>query len=430
LSQISIKEKAPLKGELSPPSDKSISHRAIIFSALADGTSRIRNFLQAEDPLRTLEAFRQMGIMIEDKTPNGEIIIHGKGLNGLKEPRDIIDCGNSGTTMRLMSGVLAGQPFTSTLTGDKYLLRRPMQRIIKPLTEMGAIITSENNGYPPLKIKGGGLRPINYISPVASAQVKSAILLAGLYCDGITTITEPEKSRDHTERMLKAAGVDIEIRGLKVGIKGRASLKPMDITIPGDFSSAAFFMVAGSLVPGSEILMKNTGINPTRTGLMDILKMMGADIAFHNMREVSGEPVADIAVKYAELNGVEVGGELVLRAIDEFPILCVAAAKAKGTTRITGAGELRVKESDRIAAMAAELRKMGVSIEELKDGLVIEGRERLNSAVIQSHGDHRIAMAMLIAGLTADGETMVEDTDCVNTSFPGFVDMLKGLMKI
>jgi len=429
LSQISIKEKAILQGELSPPSDKSISHRAIIFSALANGRSLIRNFLQAEDPLRTLQAFRQMGINIEDKTPGREIIIHGKGLDGLKESHDIIDCGNSGTTMRLLSGVLAGQPFTSTLTGDKYLLRRPMQRIIRPLAEMGALISSENSGYPPLKIKGGKLRPINYISPVASAQVKSAILLAGLYCEGLTTITEPEKSRDHTERMLKAAGVDIEIRGLEVGIRGRASLKPMDITIPGDFSSAAFFMVAGSIIPGSEILIKNTGINPTRTGLMDILKMMGADIKFHNMRKVSGEPVADISVKYAELSGIEISGELVLRAIDEFPILCVAAAKAGGTTRITGAGELRVKESDRIASMAAELGKMGAIIEELEDGLVIKGRERLNGAVIQSHGDHRIAMAMLIAGLTAQGDTIVEDTDCVNTSFPGFVEMLKGLMK-
>jgi len=429
LSQISIKEKAPLKGEIAPPSDKSISHRAIILAALANGRSIIRNFLQAEDPLRTLQAFRQMGVEIEEKTPEREIIIHGKGLDGLKEPADIIDCGNSGTTMRLLSGVLAGQSFTSTLTGDKYLLRRPMQRIIKPLAEMGALITSENSGYPPLKIKGGGLKPINYISPVASAQVKSAILFAGLYCEGLTTVTEPEKSRDHTERMLGAAGVDIKVGGLKVGVKGRAALKPMEITVPGDFSSAAFFMVAGSIIPGSEILIKNTGINPTRTGLMDILKMMGADIRFHNMREVSGEPVADISVNYAALGGIEVGGEMVLRAIDEFPILCVAAAKAKGTTRITGAGELRVKESDRIASMAAELRKMGVSIEELEDGLIIEGRERLNAAVIQSHGDHRIAMAMLIAGLTAEGETRVEDIDCVNTSFPGFVEMLKGLMK-
>ncbi|MBS1111932.1 MAG: 3-phosphoshikimate 1-carboxyvinyltransferase [Nitrospirae bacterium] len=429
MSQISIKEKAPLKGEIAPPSDKSISHRAIILAALANGRSIIRNFLQAEDPLRTLQAFRQMGVEIEEKTPEREIIIHGKGLDGLKEPADIIDCGNSGTTMRLLSGVLAGQSFTSTLTGDKYLLRRPMQRIIKPLAEMGALITSENSGYPPLKIKGGGLKPINYISPVASAQVKSAILFAGLYCEGLTTVTEPEKSRDHTERMLGAAGVDIKVGGLKVGVKGRAALKPMEITVPGDFSSAAFFMVAGSIIPGSEILIKNTGINPTRTGLMDILKMMGADIRFHNMREVSGEPVADISVNYAALGGIEVGGEMVLRAIDEFPILCVAAAKAKGTTRITGAGELRVKESDRIASMAAELRKMGVSIEELEDGLIIEGRERLNAAVIQSHGDHRIAMAMLIAGLTAEGETRVEDIDCVNTSFPGFVEMLKGLMK-
>jgi 3-phosphoshikimate 1-carboxyvinyltransferase len=429
LSQISISKKAPLRGEIFTPSDKSISHRAIIFAALANGDSVIKNFLRAEDPLRTLQAFRQMGIEIEEDTSNGEVIIHGNGLDGLRESRGIIDCGNSGTTMRLLSGVLAGQTFTSELTGDKYLLRRPMQRVIKPLTEMGAQISSENNGYPPLKIKGGGLKPINYISPVASAQVKSAILLAGLYCDGITTITEPEKSRDHTERMLKASGVDIEVNGLEVGVRGRALLKPMDITVPGDFSSASFFMVAGSIITDSEILIKNVGVNPTRTGLMDILKMMGADIKFQNMREVSGEPVADILVKHSPLKGIDVGGELILRAIDEFPILCVAAAKAEGRTKITGAGELRVKESDRIASMASELGKMGVLVEELEDGLVIEETEKLNAAIIQSHGDHRIAMAMLIAGLTADGETRVEDTDCVNTSFPGFTEMLKGLMK-
>lgn len=429
MSQISISKKAPLRGEIFTPSDKSISHRAIIFAALANGDSVIKNFLRAEDPLRTLQAFRQMGIEIEEDTSNGEVIIHGNGLDGLRESRGIIDCGNSGTTMRLLSGVLAGQTFTSELTGDKYLLRRPMQRVIKPLTEMGAQISSENNGYPPLKIKGGGLKPINYISPVASAQVKSAILLAGLYCDGITTITEPEKSRDHTERMLKASGVDIEVNGLEVGVRGRALLKPMDITVPGDFSSASFFMVAGSIITDSEILIKNVGVNPTRTGLMDILKMMGADIKFQNMREVSGEPVADILVKHSPLKGIDVGGELILRAIDEFPILCVAAAKAEGRTKITGAGELRVKESDRIASMASELGKMGVLVEELEDGLVIEETEKLNAAIIQSHGDHRIAMAMLIAGLTADGETRVEDTDCVNTSFPGFTEMLKGLMK-
>ncbi|MBI5664567.1 MAG: 3-phosphoshikimate 1-carboxyvinyltransferase [Nitrospirae bacterium] len=433
MNRISIKYKGPLRGEITTPPDKSISHRAIMFSSLAEGQSIVRNFLQAEDPLRTLEAFKQMGIQIEHRTQNtehrladNEIIIHGKGLNGLSAPQDIIDCGNSGTTMRLLCGVLAGQPFSTALTGDSSLRSRPMKRVITPLTEMGAVIESEN-GFPPLRIKGGKLTPISYKSPVASAQVKSAIMLAGLYCEGVTTVIEPGKSRDHTERMLKACGVDISLNDLEVSVRGVASLKPMEITVPGDLSSAAFFIVAGLLVPGSEILIRNTGINPTRSGLIDVLNLMGARIKLENERLVSGEPVADLYVKHSQLKGIDIGGDLILRAIDEFPVLCVAAAKAEGTTRITGAKELRVKESDRIASMATELRKMDVKIEELEDGLIIEGREDLKPAAAVSYGDHRIAMSMLIAGLTASGETTVEDTDCVNTSFPGFMDMLKGL---
>jgi len=430
----------PLRGETTTPADKSISHRAIMFSSLAEGRSVIRNFLQAEDPLRTLDAFRQMGIKIEVRSQksevrsknkeqqftDNEITICGKGLHGLAEPKDIIDCGNSGTTMRLLSGILAAQPFSTTLTGDASLRSRPMKRVITPLAEMGAVIESEN-GLPPLMIKGGTLKPISYTSPVASAQVKSAIMLAGLYCDGVTTVIEPGKSRDHTERMLKASGVDIIVKNLEVSVRGVAALKPMDITVPGDLSSAAFFIVAGLIVPGSELLIKNTGINPTRTGLIDILSLMGADIRLENERVVSGEPVADLYVRHSQLKGIDIGHDLMLRAIDEFPVLCVAVAKASGTTKITGAEELRVKESDRIASMAAELRKMGVRIEELKDGLIIEGRENLSPAAAVSYGDHRIAMSMLIAGLTASGETTVDDTDCVNTSFPGFMEMLEGL---
>jgi 3-phosphoshikimate 1-carboxyvinyltransferase len=405
-----------------------------MFSSLAEGQSIVRNFLRAEDPLRTLEAFKQMGIEINESpqpsalsSRNNEIIISGKGLNGLTQPKNIIDCGNSGTTMRLLSGVLAGQLFPTSLTGDSSLRSRPMKRVITPLTEMGAVIESEN-GYPPLRIKGGKLTPISYKSPVASAQVKSAIILAGLYCDGVTMVIEPGKSRDHTERMLKSCGVEIDIKDLAVSVKGIASLKPMEITVPGDLSSAAFFIVAGLLVPQSEILIKNTGINPTRSGLIDILDLMGADIKLENERIVSGEPVADLYVKYSQLKGIDIGCDLILRAIDEFPILCVAAAKAEGTTRITGAKELRVKESDRIASMAAELRKMDVNIEELEDGLIIEGREDLKPAAAISYGDHRIAMSMLIAGLTAAGVTTVDDTDCVSTSFPGFMDMLGSLV--
>jgi 3-phosphoshikimate 1-carboxyvinyltransferase len=433
LSQINIKYKGPLRGEVTPPPDKSISHRAIMFSSLAEGRSVVRNFLQAEDPLRTLEAFKQMGIEItESSQPSAlgpqmnEIIINGRGLMGLKDPQNTIDCGNSGTTMRLLSGVLAGQPFSTTLTGDASLRSRPMKRVITPLSEMGAVIESEK-GYPPLRIRGCKLKPVSYRSPVASAQVKSAVLLAGLYCEGTTTVIEPGKSRDHTERMLKASGVDINVKDLEVSVKGIAALKPMDITVPGDLSSAAFFIVAGLLVPQSEILIKNAGINPTRSGLIDVLNLMGAHIRPENERVVSGEPVADLYVKYSQLKGTDIGGDLILRAIDEFPVLCIAAAKARGTTKITGAKELRVKESDRIASMAAELRKMDVNIEELEDGLLIEGREDLKPAAAVSYGDHRVAMSMVIAGLTASGETTVEDTDCVNTSFPGFMEMLESL---
>ncbi|GBE03284.1 3-phosphoshikimate 1-carboxyvinyltransferase 1 [bacterium BMS3Abin09] len=435
MNRINVRYRGPLLGEVTPPSDKSISHRAIMFSSLAEGESVIRNFLRAEDPMRTLEAFIQMGVDIKDSfqlsalsSQDNEIIVNGKGLHGLKKPEGIIDCGNSGTTMRLLSGLLAGQPFDSTLTGDEFLLKRPMQRVIGPLTQMGAEISSEEGGLPPLKIKGGSLKPIEYDSSIASAQVKSAVLLAGLYCDGTTTVIEPGRSRDHTERMLKALGADIKIDGLQVSITGGAALGPMDITVPGDLSSAAFFIVAGLIVSGSELVVKNVGINPTRTGIIDVLKAMGADIRIENERDVSGEPVADISVSYSELKGIDIGGDMVLKAIDEFPIICVAAAKAKGMTKITGAGELRVKESDRISAMASELKKMGVNIEELEGGIIIEGREDLKPAQVMSHGDHRIAMSMIIAGLTAEGETVVEDTDCVNTSFPGFMQILESLL--
>jgi len=426
-----------LRGELTPPPDKSISHRAVILASLAEGRSVIRNFLYAEDPLSTVGAFRQMGVEIEVRRQNSEhkeemspteILINGNGLSGLKNPEGPIDCGNSGTTMRLLCGVLAGQPFSATLKGDASLSRRPMKRVIGPLAQMGAVFKSDN-GNPPLTVTGGQLKPISYKSPVASAQVKSAILLAGLYCDGITSVLEPEKSRDHSERMLRASGADIKIDGLSVSIKGRAVLRPFDLTVPADFSSAAFFIVAGLIVPGSEILLKNVGINPTRTGLLEVLQSMGADIRLENTREVSGEPVADIFVRHSSLTGIEIGGDMVPKSIDEFPILCVASAVAEGKTKITGAKELRVKESDRIAAMAAELSKMGVRTEELEDGLIIGGKEKLGPAAIKSYGDHRIAMSMAIAGLMTDGETIISDTDCINTSFPGFIEILDRLQK-
>ncbi|GBE04825.1 3-phosphoshikimate 1-carboxyvinyltransferase [bacterium BMS3Abin10] len=428
LNQTEIKRRGPLKGGITPPSDKSISHRAIIISSLAKGKSRIKNFLRAEDTLRTLEAFKQMGIKIIDE--DGVIIVNGKGLNGLLEPENSIECGNSGTTMRLLSGVLAGQPFEARLTGDSSLQRRPMQRIIDPLSKMGAEILSEKGEQPPLTIMGGNLKPEDLTLPIASAQVKSAILFAGLYCDGVTSVTGPARSRDHTERMLRAAGVEVEEIGQKVSVTGIATLKPMDITIPADFSSAAFFIVAGLIIPGSEILIKNVGINPTRIGLISILQdMMGNHIELLNVSEISGEPVADILVKHSKLKGIDAGSNRILSAIDEFPILCVAAAAASGKTKITGAKELRIKESDRISSMAQELQKMGAEVKELDDGIIIKGREKLKPATINSHGDHRVAMAMSIAGLLAEGKTTVKNTDCINTSFPGFFSELEKLME-
>jgi len=415
-----------LRGEITPPADKSISHRAVMFASLGDGESTIRNFLYAEDPLKTLGAFRKMGIEIDDSDKN-RIIVKGRGLHGLSAPADIIDCGNSGTTMRLMCGVLAGQSFSSVLTGDAFLLKRPMARIIKPLSEMGANILSEKGGFPPLTIKGGALRPVTYNSLIASAQVKSAILLAGLYCKGRTTVTEPGKSRDHTERMLKACGANITVNDLEVSIEGTEGLKPFDITIPGDLSSAAFFIVAALIVPGSEVMLKNVGINPTRKGIIEILQRMGGEISLSNEHEVSGEPVADIHARHSELSATDITGDLVLKAIDEFPVVCVASAIARGITRITGAAELRVKESDRISSMSTELKKMGVHVEEFKDGLAIKGSGHMKPATVQSHGDHRVAMAMAIAGLTIKGKTTVENTECVNTSFPGFTDLLDTL---
>jgi 3-phosphoshikimate 1-carboxyvinyltransferase len=440
LNRISITEKKPLHGEVFPLPDKSITHRAVILSSLSEGRSVIRNPLMAEDPLRTLNAFREMGISIEgdltgitagdsSSLSGKEIVIHGKGLYGLKQPASAIDCGNSGTTMRLLSGVLAGQPFRSSLRGDRFLEKRPMQRIITPLTMMGAVIRSRPSGLPPLEITGGELKPIRYASPIASAQVKSAILLAGLYCEGTTSVSEPARSRDHTERMLGAAGADIETDDLEVKVTGGATLRPLDITVPGDFSSAAFFLVAGTLIPDSEVVIRDTCINQTRTGLIDILSKMKADISIENIREFSGEPVADIVVRHSQLAGAEVSGDLVLRAIDEFPVLCVAASMADGVTRISGAEELRMKESDRIASMTEELGKLGVSIEEFEDGVIITGSKRRKAAKTHSHGDHRIAMSMVVAGLASDAEVTVEDTDCINTSFPGFMSLMEGLRK-
>jgi len=417
-----------LRGTVTPPGDKSLSHRAVMFAALAEGRTLIEGFLTGEDTRNTARAMQLLGISVEG-AETGRLVVHGKGLDGLSEPAGVLDLGNSGTGMRLLAGLLAGQDFFSILTGDRYLVQRPMARVVDPLRRMGAVIDGRSGGkYAPLAIRGGGrnLRPLEYASPVASAQVKSALLLCGLYADGATSVTEPHKSRDHTERMLRFFGVDIQEKGLRVSVQGRQKLRAAGtLQVPSDISSAAFFMVAAAIVPGSDILIRNVGVNPTRTGVIDILKQMGADITLDDPREQAGEPVADIRVRSGALRAVRIEGEVIPRAIDEIPIVSVAAAYAAGTTVIKDAAELRVKESDRIAAMATELRKMGATVKELPDGMEITGAESLAGAVCESHGDHRIAMSLAVAGLAARGETVVRDTEWVETSFPGFERMLK-----
>ncbi|MBI4824526.1 MAG: 3-phosphoshikimate 1-carboxyvinyltransferase [Nitrospirae bacterium] len=425
MKKVEIKKAKRLKGELTPPPDKSISHRVIFLSSIARGKSVIRNFLRAGDTLSTLNAMRALSVSIKD---GKEIIIEGKGLYGLKEPFKPIDCGNSGTTMRLLTGVLSGNPFFTILTGDESLNQRPMARIIKPLSLMGAEITGRaENKYPPLAIKGGKLNAIRYKMPVASAQVKSAILLAGLYAEGFTEVKEPLKSRDHTERMLTHYGAYIDVNGLNIKVKGGSELKGITCTVPGDFSSAAFFIASALIVKGSEVLIKNVGLNPTRTGFLDAIKNMGAEVKIENLRETAGEPVGDIYCKTSELKGIEIGKDLIPSLIDEFPILCILGAVAEGITTISGAEELRVKESDRIKAMASGLRKMGVEIKEYKDGLSIKGSPSLKGAVIESFKDHRIAMAFSIAGLVAEGKTIINHAEAVDISYPGFFETLKRL---
>ncbi len=429
MDRIEISKANNFKGEFSPPPDKSISHRAVIFSSLSKGKSIIKNFLKAEDPLRTVSAFRSLGINIEDK--GQYLLVEGKGINGLEEPNNVIDCGNSGTTIRLLSGVLSGNPFFSVLSGDESLRKRPMSRVIKPLRQMGAeIMARDDDRYPPLAIKGKKLQPIRYTMQIASAQVKSAILLAGLYAEGETEVIEPLKSRDHTERMLPSFGAELKIEGNSIKIKGFPKLKETEIYVPGDFSSAAFFIVGALLIPNSDITIKEVGINPTRTGLLDALKKMGANIEVYNIKDLCGEPVADIHCKgKTDLKAINISGKEIPALIDEFPILCVAATQAIGTTIIRGAKELRVKESDRISSMTTELRKMGAEIEEFEDGLSIRGRTELKGAFLESHGDHRVAMALSIAAIIAEGTTSINAVSSVNISFPGFFELLKRLTK-
>ena len=415
--------RTPLKGEIDVPGDKSIGHRAVIFSSIAMGRSRIFNLSGGEDNRRTIQAFEDMGVRI---WPEGDALcVDGRGWEALTAPTRTIDCGNSGTTMRLLSGVLAGRPFSSRLDGDASLRRRPMQRVIDPLVRMGAKIGArEGKGLAPLEISGGKLKAIHYQMPVASAQVKSAILLAGLQADGVTMVEEPQNSRDHTELMIKGFGGDAKVNGRTVAIAGGQPLCARDVHIPGDISSAAFFLVAAAIIPGSEVIVRNVGTNPTRDGVIEILRRMGASVESVNRRIETGEPVADLKVRGARLKGVQIGPEMAARTIDEYPILAVAAAAAAGRTAISGVKELRYKESDRIAAMTEGLRSLGVAVEEREDGMTIEGGKPLRAGKVKSYGDHRVAMALAIAGLASEGGIEIDNADCVAISFPSFFELL------
>ena len=414
-----------LLGVVELPPDKSIAHRAALLAALADGTSRLVNYSPAADPQSTLACLRQLGVPIyEDE--HGILIVEGRGLEGLQAPDRPLDCGNSGTTMRLLAGILAGQPFDSTLVGDASLSRRPMERIATPLRQMGAELTL-TDGHAPIHIRGGRtLQSITYRLPVPSAQVKSCVLLAGLFAEGETTVIETVPSRDHTERMLGLSVV--EMNGARyLTVRGGMRIPARTWTIPRDFSAAAFFLVAGTIVPDSEIRLPGVGLNPSRAALLDVLRAMGADITVENERSYGGEPIADLTVRSSTLHGVQVGGTLIPNLIDEIPVLAVAAACATGRTEVRDAAELRVKETDRIAAMAENLQALGAHVEVFDDGLAIEGDHRLRGTTVRSFGDHRIAMAMGVAGLVAEGETLIEGAECARISFPGFWEVLDRL---
>jgi len=413
-----------LSGSVRVPGDKSVSHRAVMLGAIAEGTTRIRGFLEGEDTRATARVLSRLGVRI-DAPGDGERIVQGVGLHGLRGTDAALDCGNAGTGMRLLAGLLAAQSFDSTLIGDESLSKRPMRRVIAPLAAMGARIESEPGGLPPLRILGGArLHGVETSTPVASAQVKSALLLAGLYAEGETMVREPHPTRDYTERMLAAFGYPIEFAPGLARLRGGHRLTAIDVDVPADFSSAAFFIVAATLAPGSELRIEAVGMNPRRTGLLQALRAMGADIREENRNEQGGEPVADLVVRHAPLHGIDVPVEIVPDMIDEFPALFVAAACAKGRTIVRGAAELRVKESDRIATMAAGLRALGIDIEETPDGAVIEGG-RLAGGVVESHGDHRIAMSFAVAAQLANGNVRINDVANVATSFPGFVELAR-----
>ena len=422
--QITVQPGGAISGRVQVPGDKSISHRAVMFASIADGVSHVSDCLLGEDVRCTMAAFRAMGARIDEK-PNGELEIEGVGVNGLKTPSMSLDMGNSGTSMRLLTGILAGAGISAELTGDASLSKRPMGRIITPLRSMGAEIRS-HSGKPPLSIIAGHpLSAIEYDMPVASAQVKSAVLLAGLFASGETSVSEPAVTRDHSERMLSAFGVQVSTRGATRSIRGGQRLHACDVQVPADISSAAFFMVGAAMTAGSHLILENVGVNPTRTGVIEILRLMGADIELRNRREIGDEPIADIHVRGKTLTGVDVPEELVPLAIDEFPVIFVAAAGARGTTRISGAGELKVKESDRIAVMADGLLQLGVDAEPTDDGMIVNGGREFGGARIDSHGDHRIAMAFTIAGLNARSPIQLTGCGAIATSFPNFIELVR-----
>ncbi len=419
-----ITKSRSLRGEIQIPGDKSISHRGIMLGALARGTTKITNFLQGADCLSTIRCFRQMGIEVENSCK--EVLVHGKGLHGLSAPQQILDAGNSGTTVRLLSGILAAQNFPSTITGDASIQKRPMKRVMDPL--MGACIESQNqNGCAPLDIRGTRLKGIHYQSPVSSAQVKSCVLLAGLYADQKTSVTEPTVSRDHSERMLSYLGAEVTVQGTTVAIEPEPELNARDIQVPGDISSAAYFIAAGLLVPGSQILIKNVGINPTRSGILKVCRAMGADIQYLNEKSGCWEPSADLLVTYSPLKGTVIEGDIIPTLIDELPIIAVMAAFAQGETIIRNAEELRVKESDRIQTVTDNLSAMGADITAAPDGMSIRGGQPLTGASIRTCKDHRIAMSFAVAGMAAEGVTSLDDAQCVAISYPQFFDDLQRL---
>ena len=422
MSQLTVKSKVSLRGTVSVPGDKSISHRALLLGALADGVTQVKGFLPCGDCLATLGCLRALGVGV-DAHDETTLTVHGCGLYGLEASAAPLHCARSGTTMRLLAGILAGQAFMSVLTGDPQLRRRPMRRVVDPLRRMGAEI-EETDGHAPLTVRGRDLQGVDQTLVTPSAQVKSALLLAGLYADGPTTVRQPRPARDHTERMLGAMGASIETEELSVSLSP-SSLSPLSLLIPGDISSAAFPLVAALLVPESKVTIAGVGINPTRTGLLDVLQAMGGDITVHNERTQGNEPVADVTARSSTLHGVEVRGDTVVRMIDEFPLLAMAATQANGETLVRDAAELRVKETDRIATVVEELRALGARIETRPDGFAVEGPTVLHGGLVDSHGDHRLAMALAVAGLIAQGEVVIKNTDCISDSFPGFAEAMQ-----